>query len=31
MDTYRMILGKQTSMILSTDSELFELLERSKK
>jgi hypothetical protein len=26
-----MILGKQTSMILSTDSELFELLERSKK
>lgn len=31
LDTYRMILGKQTSMILSTDSELFELLERSKK
>ncbi len=31
LDTYRRILGKQTSMILSTDSELFELLERSKK
>lgn len=31
LDTYRIILGDQTSMILSTDSELFELLERSKK
>lgn len=31
LDTYRTILGKQTSMILSTNSELFELLERSKQ
>jgi membrane protease subunit HflC len=31
LDTYRTILGKQTSMILSTNSELFELLERSKR
>jgi membrane protease subunit HflC len=31
LDTYRLILGKQTSMILSTDSEMFQLLERSKK
>jgi membrane protease subunit HflC len=31
LDTYQTILGKQTSMILSTDSELFELLERSKR
>ena len=31
LDTYRTILGKQTSMILSTDSELFQLLERSKR
>lgn len=31
LDTYRTILGNQTSMILSTDSELFQLLERSKR
>jgi membrane protease subunit HflC len=31
LDTYRTILGKQTSMILSTNSELFELIERSKR
>ena len=30
LDTYRTILGKQTNLILSTDSELFHLLERSK-
>jgi membrane protease subunit HflC len=31
LDTYRTILGKQTNLILSTDSELFRLLERSKQ
>lgn len=31
LDTYRTILGKQTNLILSTDSELFHLLERSKQ
>jgi len=31
LDTYRTILGNKTSMILSTDSELFQLLERSKR
>lgn len=30
LDTYRTILGTRTNMILSTDSELFRLLERSK-
>jgi membrane protease subunit HflC len=30
LDTYRTILGEKTNLILSTDSELFRLLERSK-
>ena len=31
LDTYREILGNRTNMILSTDSELFRLLERTKR
>ncbi len=31
LETYEKILGSQSNMILSTDSELFQLLERSKK
>ncbi|MCB9878042.1 MAG: protease modulator HflC [Planctomycetes bacterium] len=31
LDTYRVVLGKRTSMILSTDSELFRLLETTRK
>ena len=31
LDTYRTILGQQSNLILSTDSELFQLLERSKQ
>lgn len=31
LDTYRVILGGKTNMILSTDSELFRLLERAQR
>lgn len=31
LDTYKTILGARTNMVLSTDSELFELLERSQR
>jgi modulator of FtsH protease HflC len=31
LDTYRTVLGGRTSMILSTDSDLFRLLERSQR
>lgn len=31
LDTYRQVLGARTSVILSTDSELFRLLERSSR